>query len=183
LLHLSLIIASAVSFTLGSWQAARLTQGARPLEQRIWVLVSIGMASGVIARIGIAVRDLVAVAPASPIGLEILLVTIPASIAIVFAFFEPILRTYRVAERRRQESEAAFRRSLDEASDPVAILDARNTIAYANRAAAALAISPWRFLLGCTRRNSCRATRGRWPLPRLVRCILSARSSALTDPA
>ena len=147
MLELLLFVASAAAFAICGWLAFRLADGAPRGERRIWLGATFAIAIGFTVRVAVAFRlgieggDL-------PIGLQLTLITNPGILALVLAYITPILRTYRVAEARRQAAEEAFRRSLDDARDAVALLDADRIVTYANHAALALIQRPLDQVIG-----------------------------------
>lgn len=141
MLELTLIGISAAFFALGIWLLVRLADGAPPPERRIWLLFALAAVVGLAARVVMGYRTF-GHGMDAPLGLQLTLITNPLTVSIVLAFITPILRTYRVAEARRQAAEAAFRRSLDDARDAIAIMDRDMVITYANSAACALVQRP-----------------------------------------
>ena len=136
-LELLLFIVSAIAFAVCGILAYRLADGAPHRERRIWLLATAAIAVGFTARVWFAVR-IATEGGDAPIGMQITLITNPGVLALVLGFITPILRTYRVAEARRAAAEEAFRRSLDDARDAIALLDAEMRVTYANAAAIAL---------------------------------------------
>ena len=147
MLELTLIGVSAASFALCIWLLVRLADGAPRRERRIWLLLALAMGVGLVGR-GVMAYRAFGHGMDAPLGLQLTLITNPLTVSIVLAFITPILRTYRVAEARRQAAESAFQRSLDDARDAIAILDRDLVITYANSAACALVQRPTEQVVG-----------------------------------
>lgn len=148
MLELLLFVLSAVAFATCGWLAYRLADGAPRGERRIWLLTASACVIGFAVRVWLAARALDSMDGGAPVGIQVTLITNPGILAMVLAFITPILRTYRVAEARRVAAEAAFQRSLDDARDAVALLDAEMRVVYANHAATTLIQRPIEQLLG-----------------------------------
>ncbi|MFA7297672.1 MAG: ATP-binding protein, partial [Dehalococcoidia bacterium] len=138
---------SAFAFAACGWLAYRLADGAPRRERPIWLLAAVACVIGFAVRVWLAARVLDSM-DGAPVGIQVTLITNPGILAIMLAFITPILRTYRVAEARRAAAEEAFRRSLDDARDAVALLDADMLVLYANQAATTLIQRPLDQLLG-----------------------------------
>jgi PAS domain S-box-containing protein len=146
-LELLLFAASAAAFAVCGWLSFRLADGAPRGERPIWLLAAGACVIGFAVRVWLAVQSLDGTESA-PVGIQVTLITNPAILSVVLAFITPILRTYRVADVRRAAAEEAFRRSLDDARDAIALLDPDMRVTYANHAAVALVQRPLDEVLG-----------------------------------
>ena len=130
----ALIAVSAVILLVAAWKAVLLAHGAPGRERPIWLSLTILLLLSAAARTIAATSYSRASGVDLPLGIMLTLLGNPIAIVIVLTIIHPILRTYRNAERRRQESDEAFLKSLATSRDPLGVIDMAGRYIYVNDA-------------------------------------------------
>lgn len=130
----ALIAVSAVILLVAAWKAVLLAHGAPGRERPIWLGLTVLLLLSATARTIAATSYSRALGVDLPLGIMLTLLGNPIVIVIVLTIIHPILRTYRNAERRRQESDEAFLRSLATSRDPLGVIDMAGRYLYVNDA-------------------------------------------------
>lgn len=134
MIEVAAVAASIAAFVLAGGLALSLMRGAPRAEWPLWIGLFVLMMAGAVQRAVLATRLGTDSSIHLPSGLLIALAASPLAIVIIFLVMHPVLQNYRAAERRRQESDEAFYRSLGMSRDPLAIINGTGRYQYVNDA-------------------------------------------------
>ena len=148
MIHQILAVGSVAALLLSVFQVWRLARGAPRRERPLLWSAGAVLVLGVTQRAILGYQVLLSDNPAFSLRLEFALFACPAAICVLLCAMRPVLFAYRSADARREATEAAFYRALDDSYDPIAMVDRTGTYIYVNNAGCSFFRYPRDQILG-----------------------------------